>query len=150
LFKSEPTVFSFADLLRSPDRTTAWEGVRNYQARNRLRDDVHAGDGVLFHHSGGAQPAIVGTCSVVRAAYADPHQFDPASRYFDPRSDPAAPRWVLVDVRGEAALPEPVTLARIRATPALAGMDLLRRGNRLSIQPVTASEWRTITKLGGL
>ena len=131
LFKSEPSVFSFEDLMRAPNRTTAWEGVRNYQARNRLRDEVKPGDGVLFHHSGCAQPAVVGICSVARAARPDPHQFDPASRYFDPTSDPAAPRWVLVDLRGETALPEPVTLTRIRATPALAKMDLLRRGNRL-------------------
>ena len=135
LFKSEPSVFSFEDLMRAPNRTTAWEGVRNYQARNRLRDEVKPGDGVLFHHSGCAQPAVVGICSVARAARPDPHQFDPASRYFDPTSDPAAPRWVLVDLRGETALPEPVTLTRIRATPALAKMDLLRRGQPARSSP---------------
>lgn len=149
LFKSEPSVFSFDDLLATPRRTTAWEGVRNYQARNRLRDELKRGDGVLFYHSSCAVPGVAGLCTVVREGYPDPHQFDPRSRYFDPKADPAAPRWWLVDVKAEQALPQLVTLERIKATPALAKMDLLRRGNRLSIQPVTAAEWKAILKLGG-
>lgn len=149
LFKSEPSVFSFDDLLASPKQTTAWEGVRNYQARNRLRDEVKKGDGVLFYHSSCAVPAVVGLCAIAREAYPDPHQFDPKSRYHDPKADPAAPRWVLVDVKAERKLREVVSLERIKAAPGLAGMDLLRRGNRLSIQPVTAAEWKAVLKLGG-
>ncbi|HVP28513.1 MAG TPA: EVE domain-containing protein [Myxococcota bacterium] len=150
LFKSEPSVFSFDDLEKSPSRTTSWEGVRNYQARNRLRDEVKRGDGVLFYHSSCAVPAVVGLCTVVREAYPDPHQFDRKSRYYDQTADPAEPRWLLVDVRAERALPKPVTLDQIKSTSALAKMDLLRRGNRLSIQPVSAAEWKAIRKLGGL
>lgn len=150
LFKSEPTVFSFDDLLAAPRKTTAWEGVRNYQARNRLRDDVKQGDGVLFYHSSCPVPGVAGLATVAREAYPDPSQFDPTSDYHDPKADPAEPRWLLVDVRAERKLPELVSLEQIKATLALAKMDLLRRGNRLSIQPVSATEWKAVLKLGGL
>lgn len=150
LLKSEPKVFSFEDLAKCPDGTTGWEGIRNYQARNLLRDEVKRGDGILFYHSNAAPPAVVGTAVVAREAYPDPHQFDRKSRYHDPGSDPAAPRWVTIDVRLDRALPRPVGLPQLRETPALAGMALLRKGNRLSVQPVSAEEWRTILRLGGL
>lgn len=147
LFKSEPSVFSIDDLARAPGKTTSWEGVRNYQARNRLRDEVKKGDGVLFYHSSCAVTGVVGTCVVSREAYPDPHQFDPKSSYFDPKAKREDPPWLLVDVRLETVFAEPVTLARIKAMPALARMDLLRKGNRLSIQPVTEAEWKAIGKL---
>jgi predicted RNA-binding protein with PUA-like domain len=150
LLKSEPEVFSFEDLARSKDRTTPWEGVRNYQARNLLRDEVRRGDGILFYHSNAAPPAVVGTASVVREAYPDPHQFDRRSPYHDPGSDPANPRWVAIDVRYGRAFPRPVPLPLLRGTPELAGMALLRKGNRLSVQHVSAEEWKAILRLGGV
>ena len=150
LLKSEPGVFSFDDLVASPDATTGWEGIRNYQARNLLRDEVKQGDGILFYHSNADPPAVVGTAIVAREAYPDPHQFDRGSRYHDPGADPADPRWVTIDIRAERALPRPVGLPQLREEPALAAMPLLRRGNRLSVQPVSADEWRTILRLGGL
>lgn len=150
LLKSEPDVFSFDDLRKSPKRTVGWEGVRNYQARNLLRDEVRKGDGVLFYHSSTAAPAAVGTAVVAREAYPDPFQFDRRSPYHDPKATPEAPRWVTIDVRYDRAFRNPVTLATLRATPELAGMALLRRGNRLSVQPVTADEWRVVLRLGGL
>lgn len=150
LLKTEPEVFSFEDLAKSPDRTTSWEGVRNYQARNLLRDEVKKGDGVLFYHSNAAPPAVVGTAKVAREAYPDPFQFDRRSRYHDPGSDPEDPRWVSIDVRYDRAFKRPVTLPELRETRALAGMALLRRGNRLSVQPVTPEEWRIVLDLGGL
>lgn len=150
LFKSEPSVFSIDDLAKAPRRTTGWEGVRNYQARNRLRDEVKKGDGVLFYHSSCAEPGVVGLCTIAREAYPDPVQFDATSRYHDPKASPKEPRWMTVDVRLDRVLPRLVSLAVIRETPALAGMDLLRRGNRLSIQPVTAAEWKAICELGGV
>jgi len=150
LLKTEPGTFSFEDLARSPDRTTCWEGVRNYQARNLLRDEVRHGDGVLFYHSNAKPPAVVGTAKVARAAYPDPFQFDRRSPYHDPGSDPDDPRWLAIDVRYDRPLPEPVTLPALRAEKALAGMALLRKGNRLSVQPVSAAEWRVVLRLGGL
>jgi predicted RNA-binding protein with PUA-like domain len=149
LFKSEPTVFSIDDLAKAPKKTTGWEGVRNYQARNRLRDEVRKGDGVLFYHSSCDVPGVAGTCVVAREAHVDPHQFDPKSAYFDPKAKRDAPPWLLVDVKLERRFREPVTLERIKATPALAKMDLLRRGNRLSIQPVSEAEWKAILVLAG-
>jgi predicted RNA-binding protein with PUA-like domain len=150
LLKTEPSVFSFDDLAKCKDRTTGWEGIRNYQARNLLRDEVKPGDGVLFYHSNADPPAVVGLARVTRAAYPDPFQFDPKSRYHDPKSDPAAPRWLTIDIAYERPLAKPVTLQRLREKKPLAGMALLRKGNRLSVQPVTADEWKTILKLGGL
>jgi predicted RNA-binding protein with PUA-like domain len=148
LFKSEPNVFSIDDLARSPGRTTCWEGVRNYQARNMLRDEIGKGDGVLFYHSRVSPMAVVGTARVVREGYVDDTQFDRRSRYHDPRSDPENPRWYMVDIRLERKFQRPVTLEELRATPGLESMMLLRRGSRLSVQPVTAEEFRIVTKLG--
>jgi predicted RNA-binding protein with PUA-like domain len=150
LMKSEPEVFSFDDLLAAKDRTTHWEGVRNYKARNFLRDEVRAGDGVLFYHSNAEPPGVAGVARVVREAYPDESQFDPGSPYFDPKSPRASPRWVVVDIQGLARLPTFLPLAEIKANAALATMGVVQRGNRLSIQPVTSAEWRAVLRQGGL
>ena len=143
LFKSEPGVYSMDDLRR--DRRTMWEGVRNYQARNLMRE-ARKGDGVLFYHS--QTKEVAGLAEVVKEAYADPTQFDKRSKYFDPKSDPAEPRWSLVDIKFVRAFEEPIALADLKQMPALAGMALLERGSRLSIQPVASGEWRAIVKRG--
>lgn len=150
LMKSEPEVFSFDDLMAAKARTTQWEGVRNYKVRNFLRDDVRVGDGVLFYHSNAEPPGVAGVARVVREAYPDPSQFDPRSPYFDPKSPRATPRWVVVDIQGLAGLPSFVSLPLLRASAALAGMGVVQRGNRLSIQPVARAEWREVLRLGGL
>jgi predicted RNA-binding protein with PUA-like domain len=148
LLKTEPSVFSFDDLLRSPRKTTGWGGVRNYQARNLLRDQMKKGDGVLIYHSSAEPTAVVGTAEVVREGHPDPTQFDRGDDQYDPESRPDDPRWFQVEVRALEKLPHPVTLERIRRTRALAGMGLLRRGNRLSVQPVEEAEYRAILELG--
>ena len=149
LFKSEPDVFSFDDLLAAPRRRTIWDGVRNYQARNLLRDDVKVGDGVLFYHSSAEPLAIAGTAVVVRAGIPDPSAFDAKSKYHDPESDPDAPTWYAVEIEAETAFTPPIPRARLAATPALAEMMVLKRGARLSVQPVTAAEWRAVLALAG-
>ncbi len=146
LFKTEPESYSFGDLMNEPDRSTGWDGVRNYQARNTLRDDVKPGDGVLIYHSSTSEPAIVGVAEVTRGGHPDPTAFDPKDAHFDPKSDPAAPTWYQVTIRAVAELPTPLTLAALRALPGLERLDLLRKGNRLSIQPVRAQEWALIVK----
>jgi predicted RNA-binding protein with PUA-like domain len=123
--------------------------VRNYQARNLLRDEIKAGDGVLFYHSSTEPMAIAGIAKVVKAGYPDPTAFDPASDYHDADSDPSDPTWFVVDIEHVGAMQEPVTRERCKAEPALANMMLLQRGSRLSVQPVTPDEWRTILRLGG-
>lgn len=142
LFKSEPHVYSIDDLQR--EGVGVWEGVRNYQARNFLRDGVKKGDTVLFYHSSCAVPAIVGLADVVRAAYPDPAQFDPENDYYDPKATVEKPRWVAVDVRFKRKLKRPVTRDDLRAQPELADMALLRRGQRLSILPVPVTEWQIL------
>ena len=149
LFKSDPATFGLDDLERSPRRTTCWDGVRNYQARNFLRDDVRAGDGVLFYHSQTRPPAVVAIAEVVRSGYPDPTQFDPNGPGHDPGSPPDEPRWYAVDIRLRQRLARPVELPELRAAPGLEDMVLLRRGSRLSIQPVTAREWKIVLRLGG-
>lgn len=146
LFKSEPDAYSFRDLER--DGTTYWEGVRNYQARNLLRDEVGVGDGVLFYHSRVKPMVIPGTAQVVRAGYPDPAQFDPKSKYHDPAARPDAPRWYVVDIAFDEAFAHPVTRDEMGDMPALADMMVLRRGARLSVQPVTAVEWKAIVRRG--
>jgi len=138
LVKSEPDAFSFDDLWNAPGRTTPWDGVRNYQARNYLRDATRVGDVVLFYHSNADPPGVAGLAEVASTAYPDPTQFDPASAYYDAGSSRDAPRWWLVDVRATARLPRPVTLPELRADPELAALDLplLRRANRLSVMPL--------------
>lgn len=150
LMKSEPDCFSFADLQRRPAGTEHWDGVRNYQARNLLRDEILEGDGVLFYHSNTAQPAIVGLARVVRSGYPDFTARDPRSDHFDPRASDANPVWYMVDVQAVAPLPQPIFRADLRRHPVLAGMDVLRKGNRLSVQPVTAEQWRTVLEVSGL
>lgn len=149
LLKSDPDTFGIEHLKAARDRTTMWDGVRNFQARNYLRDGIAVGDGVLFYHSQWKPPAVVATARVVRTGYPDPTQFDPRSPGHDPRSKREAPRWFVVDVQLDRELKCPVTLPQIRATPELQEMILIRRG-RLSVQPVTADEWRIVTRLGGL
>jgi len=148
LFKSEPSAFSLADLQSRPEATEHWDGVRNYQARNYLRDQVKRGDLVLFYHSNIAEPAIVGIAEVVREGYPDWTAFDPESDHFDPRSTEEKPVWYMVDVRFVRELPRPVTLAELKEVPALAELPLLKR-SRLSIQPVRAQEWAEILRLSG-
>ena len=146
LFKSEPESYSIDDLVR--DGRTPWDGVRNYQARNLLRDDVRVGDAVLFYHSSCTPPAVVGTGTVVRAAYPDPTQFDPKSPYHDAQATKDAPRWFVVDIEPEHVFSDPIPLAELRRMKALEGMMLLQRGSRLSVQPVTAAQWKAITTRG--
>ena len=145
LMKSEPDVYSIDDLKR--DGQTFWEGVRNYQARNLLRDQIQVGDQVLFYHSSAKPPAVAGTAVVVAAARPDPAQFDPRSDYHDPKSTIETPRWFGVEIAYQSHLGRPVPLDELRATPALADMVLLQR-SRLSVQPVTQAQWKTVTKLG--
>lgn len=146
LLKSEPEEFSIADLERVG--VEPWTGVRNYQARNYLRDAMHDGDGVLFYHSNARPPGIVGLARVRGEAYPDPTQFDPASPYHDPGSRPKAPRWMLRDIAFERRLRRCITLDELRAVAdRLGDFPLLRRGNRLSVLPVTAAQWQTILDL---
>ncbi len=149
LFKTEPGCFSYNDLLNRPDRTEHWDGVRNFQARNFLRDQVQVGDGVLFYHSNIPEPAVVGTARVVRSGYPDWTAWDPAGEHFDPKSSPDRPAWYMVDVQAEQAFAQPVPLSLIKCHPGLGGMVLLTR-SRLSIQPVTEGEWQLICQLGGV
>jgi len=144
LMKSDPDTFGLPHLKKSPARTTCWDGVRNYQARNLLRDEIRVGDGVLFYHSQVQPPAVVALVRVVRAGYPDPTQFDGRSKYHDPASDPSDPRWYAVDIRLDRELQRPVTLPEMRETPGLHEMVLLRKGSRLSVQPVTAAEWKIV------
>ncbi|HOP39948.1 MAG TPA: EVE domain-containing protein [Geobacteraceae bacterium] len=149
LFKSEPSCFSFNDLENRPGRIEPWDGVRNYQARNFLRDEIRPGDGVLFYHSGIPRPAVVGTAVVVRGGYPDLTALDPESDGYDPRSTPDVPIWYRVDIRAEKPFAREVTLEEIRRHPLLADMVLLHR-SRLSIQPVAEDAWKVILGLGGV
>ena len=146
LFKSEPSDYSFNDLMGEDNQTAEWDGVRNYTARNHLRDDVQVGDGVLFYHSNIQPPAIVGTAVVVRDSYPDCTAWDVNSAHPDPKSTPDNPRWFMVDIRAEASLLNDVTLAQIKATSGLKNMSLVKRA-RLSIHPVTLEEWEIIMEL---
>ena len=150
LLKSEPSCFSFADLQARPNGVEHWDGVRNFQARNLLRDDIKVGDGVLFYHSNIPEPAIVGVARVVRAGYPDFTARDPENEHFDPRATDAAPIWYMVDVQAVAVLPHPLTRHMLMAHPLLSTMAVLKRGNRLSVQGVTAVEWREVLAAGGL
>lgn len=149
LLKSEPETFSVDDLARAKRRTTSWQGVRNYQARNFLRDEVAKGDFGFFYHSSCAVPGIVGVVKIVRAGYPDPTANDPRSEYFDPGADPANPRWYTVDVQLEKKIEPLVTLDEMRAHASreLQNMLVLKRGNRLSVTPVTRAEWQFILSL---
>lgn len=146
LMKSEPDECSFDDARSAPGCTVPWVGVRNYQARNFMRDAMQIGDGVFFYHSSCPEPGIAGLAEVASDAYPDPTQFDPKSPYFDPRSDPDAPRWMLVDVKAVRKIAL-IGLAELRARPELADLQILKRGNRLSITTVTPEHWRFILNL---
>lgn len=148
LVKSEPSVFSIDALAAAPRRTTSWEGVRNYQARNFMRE-MAVGDLVLFYHSNADPPAVAGTAEVVKTAYPDDTQFDPRSDHYDPASTADRPRWDMVDLRYREKFAISLALERLRQEPKLKGMVLLRKGSRLSVQPVAASEWTLIMKLAG-
>lgn len=145
--KSEPDTFSIDDLQRQGH--TPWEGVRNYQARNFMRDDMKVGDAVLFYHSNASPPGVVGLARVASAPYPDAAAFDPASPYFDPRSQSATPRWILVDVAFVEKWTAPVPLDRLRDDPALHGMLVTQKGQRLSVQPVERAHFVHVARLGG-
>ena len=149
LLKTEPDTFGIEHLAKRPRRTAPWDGVRNYQARNYLRDEVRRRDLAFIYHSSCAQPGIAGIASVVRAAYADPSAFQRRNPHFDASSDPAAPRWFAIDVRLQRRLKRIVTLDELRAHEdgKLLGMLLLRRGNRLSVTPVSDAHWQFILTL---
>ncbi len=146
LVKSEPDCFSIDDLAASPKQTTCWNGVRNYQARNFMKA-MKRGDRVLFYHSSTEPMAIVGIAVVAREAYPDSTALDPKSDHFDPKASPENPIWEMVDLKLDEIFPEPITLAALRSAPALAKMELLRKGSRLSVQPVTEKEFETILNL---
>mgnify|MGYP001166396121 CR=1 FL=1 len=148
LFKSEPTAYSYVDLQNEDDRTAEWDGVRNYQARNLMRDEMKVGDRVLFYHSNAKPMAVIGTATIVKEAYPDHTSWDPESKYYDPKSGPHNPIWMMVDIKADEALGRPVTLLEIKQNPALQDMPLVRKGMRLSVQPVTKSEWDEIISLG--
>ena len=145
LMKSEPDTFSIDDLKRK--KREAWDGVRNYQARNFMRDGMRVGDSVFFYHSNCAEPGIAGIAEVASDAYPDPSQFDPKSKYFDSGSSRDNPRWMLVDVKFMKKLKRVITLDELKNHPKLADMALLRKGNRLSVMPVDAAEWKYILGL---
>ena len=144
LLKSEPDVFSLEDLKNCPNQTENWDGIRNYQARNLMRDEMQVGDRAFFYHSRQAEPAIVGTVKVVREAYPDHTSWNLTSKYFDEKSSPENPRWLMVDVQFEKEFLRPVTLKELRSIPELKEMFLLRKGMRLSVQPVTEEEFQLI------
>ena len=144
LLKSEPDVFSLEDLKNCPNQTEPWDGIRNYQARNLMRDEMKVGDQAFFYHSRQAEPAIVGTVRVVREAYPDHTSWDPSSKYFDEKSPAENPRWLMIDVQFESEFSRPVTLKELRSVPELKEMFLLRKGMRLSVQPVTEEEFQLI------
>lgn len=147
LFKSEPEAYSIADLAREPTRTTFWDGVRNYQARNLLRDTIKLGDRVFFYHSNAEPMSIVGTAEVVRTGYPDHTAFDPKDHHYDPKSQPGQPTWFMVDVKLLQIFPRPITRDELKGCPELREMMLLKRGARLSIQPVTTAEWQAVHRL---
>ncbi|MGC6423679.1 MAG: EVE domain-containing protein [Lentimonas sp.] len=148
LMKSEPDVFSFDDLKSRPQQTEPWDGVRNYQARNFMRDEMRAGDLILFYHSNTNPPGVAGIAEVASEPYPDPTAFDKKSKYFDPKSKLDNPRWILVDVKYHADLKRLVSLEEMKAMKALEELRILQRGNRLSITPVTRKEFDAIRKAG--
>jgi len=147
LFKTEPSECSIDDFARAPTTPIVWEGVRNYQARNFLRDGVLVGDQVLIYHSSCKDIGVAGIAEVVRAAYADPSQFDPRSPYYDAKSSPQQPRWVAVDLRFVHKLPRLITLDKIKSSAKMAELAVVQKGNRLSVMPVTIQQWRDLLAL---
>ena len=147
LMKSEPTAFSIDDLKNMPEQTEHWDGVRNYQARNMMRDQMKVGDQVFFYHSNCKVPGIVGIMEVVRESYPDHTAFDPQSKYFDPKSSPEKPRWFMVDIKYIRHTRRVIPLTELKDCEPLENMQLVRRGNRLSINPVSVDEWNIILRL---
>jgi predicted RNA-binding protein with PUA-like domain len=144
LFKSEPNAFSIADLEKAPNKTTCWDGVRNYQARNFLSKQVACGDQVLFYHSNAKPSAIVGIAQIAKAGYPDPSAFNPKNHHFDKQSNPKAPTWYSVDIKHIKTFKQPIALSELRSNPKLKDMVLLQKGSRLSIQPIAENEWKAI------
>ena len=147
LLKSDPVTFRFDGLWKSPNRTTHWDGVRNYHARNYMRDEMKRGDLALFYHSGGDEPAILGIVEIVREGYPDPTALDPKDPHYDPKSKGGESPWSMVDIRAVERLPRAVTLSEMRVRPELEAMPLLQKGNRLSVQKVGAAEWNAVLAL---
>ncbi|ROH93331.1 EVE domain-containing protein [Stagnimonas aquatica] len=148
LMKSEPETFSIDDLKKRPKKTEPWDGVRNYQARNFMRDQMQVGDGVFFYHSNCEVPGIYGLAEIASTAYPDPTQFDPQHHHYDPGSKPEEPRWLLVDVRYQRHLKRPITLETLRQhEKQLQGLAVIARGNRLSVMPVRPEHWQAILAL---
>lgn len=147
--KSEPSVFGFDDLLAAPEQTEMWDGVRNYQARNFMRDRMEPGDRVLFYHSNCKPPGVAGIAEVASGPYPDPTQFDPNNKYYDPKSTAEKPRWVLVDVRAVRKLPQLVTLPHLKARHDLSDLPLVQKGNRLSIMPLEKRHYEIILSMAG-
>lgn len=147
LFKSEPNEFSIDDLASQPQQTDHWDGIRNYQVRNMIRDQMRCGDTLFFYHSNTAEPGIVGIAEIVREAYPDFTAFDPDDKHYDPKSDPDNPRWLMVDIKFVRKLKRNITLSELKTHDALSELALVKRGNRLSIMPVTAEQWDYILEL---
>ena len=147
LLKTEPDSFSIQDLAKCPKQTTCWDGVRNYQARNFMRDDMKLGDEVLFYHSSANPPAVVGTAVIVRESYADPTAWDPRDHHFDAKASPDNPIWQMVDIKLQEVFTAPLGLEELRRVAGLKKMELLRRGSRLSVQPVTEDEFEMVLSL---
>ena len=147
LMKSEPDVYGIDHLKAEPKKTDHWDGIRNYQARNMMRDDMKKGDLAFFYHSSCPEPGIVGIMSIVREAYVDHTQFDPKEKYYDPKSTQDNPRWIMVDVKHKKTFKRVISLTELKQHKALADMRLVQRGNRLSIMPVTKKEWDFILGL---
>ena len=147
LIKSEPDAYSIDDLYQQSNRVDHWDGIRNYQARNFMRDTMQIGDQAFFYHSSCAEPGIVGTIEIASHAYVDHTQFDPQAKYYDPKSSVDKPRWIMVDVKFMEKLPRIITLKALKSNPQLTGMRLLQKGNRLSILPIEINEWQIINQM---
>jgi len=147
LMKSEPEAFSIDDLIAQPKKTDHWDGVRNYQVRNMMRDEMKKGDLAFFYHSNANPPGIVGVMEVVKEGYPDHTAFDPEDHHYDPKSDPDNPRWYMVDVKFKKKFKKMITLPQLREHPGLTGFKLIQKGNRLSIVPVTKAQWELITDM---
>lgn len=147
LLKSDPDTFGWDDLMNAPNRTTHWDGVRNFQARNYMRDEMKKGDLVFFYHSGEPEPGIRGIAEIVREGYPDRTALDPKDPHYDPKSKGTETPWVMVDIKAVEPLPRPVTLSEMRLKPELAGLPLLQKGNRLSVQKVGSAEWNAVLRI---
>jgi len=147
LMKSEPTVFSIEDLAKAPKKTTYWDGVRNYQARNFMRDEMKIGDQVLFYHSNTKPAGVVGVCEVVKEGYPDFSAFDSEDKHYDPKSNKESPTWIMVDIKLKKKFKNTVTLTEIKENKKFQNMRLVQRGNRLSVMPVEKKEFDEIVKI---